>query len=83
MRTTIFLEDLLGARLQEAARRRGQTLSAFLAEAGRRQLDEKPAPRRKFKLVTFDGGGVLPGVNLDRTSDLLVAEDRETYGPKR
>jgi len=42
VRTTVFIEDSLGERLREEAARRGMSMSAFLAEAGRRVL-ESPA----------------------------------------
>jgi hypothetical protein len=79
MRTTIFLNNQLGRRLQAAARRQGKTLSAFLAEAGRRCLTESPAPAPPFTLITRGGSGIRPGVDLDQASALLATEDRETY----
>jgi len=81
MRTTILLNDELGQRLREAANHRGQSLSRFLAEAGRAALRaEQVEAKSDFELVTFKGSGVADGVDLDRTSDLLATEDTETYG---
>ena len=80
MRSTIFLDDHLGQRLQEAARLRGLSLSAYLSEAGLRMLEEKPPVANAFHLITRGGGGVLPGVNLDRVGELMVAEDQVAYG---
>ena len=80
MRTTILLADDLAERFREAARARGQSLSAFLAEAGRNALKNEPSGgRKKFKLVTFGSGGTRSGVNLDRTSELAAAEDEDRY----
>ncbi len=80
MRTSIILEDELGERLRAAARDRGMSLSRFLAEAGRAKLGSKPTETSVFELIVEDGEGVHPGVNLNRTSDLLAAEDQITYG---
>lgn len=33
-----------------------------------------------FRLVTVGGGGPLPGVDLDRTSEMLTAEDEAAFG---
>jgi hypothetical protein len=83
MRTTILLDDELGRRLRETARKRGQSLSAFLAEAGRAALDAGTTDEEPFELITRGGRGVLPGVDLDRTGDLLAAEDESCYGRQR
>lgn len=81
MRTTILLDDELAARLRKAARDRGQSLSAFLAEAGRAALR---APTRRgeepFELIVQGGSGVRAGINLDRTGALLAAEDEAQFG---
>ncbi len=81
MRTTIILNDELGARLREKARQEGMSFSAFLADAGRRALesDEEPV-NEPFHLITFRGDGPVDGVDLDRTNELLAAEDRRFYG---
>jgi hypothetical protein len=81
MRTTILLDDQLGEQLRERARLEGKSFSAFLSEAGRRALrvddEQKGAP---FQLITFGGDGQLQGIDLDRTNELLVAEDVAIYG---
>ncbi|MCC5848164.1 MAG: hypothetical protein JJU29_08725 [Verrucomicrobia bacterium] len=81
MRTTIILDDHLGERLRQEARNRKQSFSSFIAEAGRLALGESGtrASPKTFKLVTFGEGGVLHGVDLDKTGVLLVAEDEEVY----
>lgn len=80
MRTTIYLDDHLAARFKQAAKSKGISLSAFLAESGRAALDAPAAPPEPFTLVTYGSGGVNPGISLDRTSELLAAEDCERYG---
>jgi hypothetical protein len=85
MRTTISLADELGERARRRARREGLSLSALIARALTRHLSE-PAARRPsvppFRLVSVGGPGVAPGVDLDRTSALLVAEDELAFGRK-
>jgi hypothetical protein len=62
------------------ARRKGISMSALLAEAGRAALraetEGEPPP---FVLVTYGSGGPLPGVDLDRTSELIAGEDEATF----
>ena len=80
MRTTILLDDQLAENLKKAARDRGLSFSAFLAEAGRaalKNVDAKEDP--PFELITYGTGGSLPGVDLNKTSGLLAAEDEDTY----
>jgi hypothetical protein len=51
-----------------------RALESFLA---RRDRDAAVPP---FHLVTVRGTGVQPGIDLDRTSDLLLAEDEASFG---
>lgn len=84
MRTTISLDDRLGEAARQHAAADGISLSAFiarvLADALARSEEPKEAP--PFELITV-GGAPHPGIDLDRTSELLAAEDAERYGPKR
>ena len=82
MRTTILLEDDLARRFQETARKRGQSLSAFLSEAGKAALEARPATDEPFELIVETGTGPAPGVDLDRTSALLAAVDEGRYGTR-
>lgn len=80
MRTTILLDDELGERLRARARQEGKSFSAFLADAGRKALDSHEEPEvEPFELITFLGDGSVEDVDLDRTNQLLVAEDVATY----
>lgn len=81
MRTTIILDDELGASLREKARQEGKSFSAFLADAGRRALESDQEPvDEPFHLITFRGDGTVDGIDLDRTNEILAAEDRRFYG---
>jgi len=81
MRTSILLDDQLGEQLKQQARRRGMSLSAFLAEAGRAALGaDSTLKQEPFELITYEGSGVRKGINLDQTSELLAAEDQSRYG---
>jgi hypothetical protein len=55
----------------------------FLADAGRKALAEQEAGVEPFRLITFRGDGAAAGVDLDRTGELLAAEDAATYGERR
>ncbi len=81
MRTTIILDDHLGERLRHEARRRKQSFSAFMADAGRKALADhaEEPPAKGFDLITYGKGGVRYGVDLNQTGALLAAEDEEAY----
>ena len=81
MRTSILLDDELAERFRESSRKRGLSMSAFLAEAGRaalraEQSEEQPA----FELLTYGSEGPLAGVSLDQPNALIAAEDEARYG---
>lgn len=67
------MDDDLLAMIKAEAAASGQSLTAFIEEAVRRQLSRRRAgaehPVRE--LPTFAGDGVLPGVDLDDSSALL------------
>jgi len=82
MRTTISLDDTLGRAARRRAREQGLSLSALVAQALKAFLTERKqeTASRPFRLVTVRGGGPLPGVDLDRTSALIVADDEAAHG---
>ena len=83
MRTTILLDDRLGERLRAHARREGKSFSALLADAGRRALESQEKEIGvPFQVITFCGEGPLDGIDLDRTNELLAAEDLSSYGER-
>lgn len=83
MRTTILLDDLLGERLRARARQEGKSFSAFLADAGRKALESRAeGSEEPFRLVTFRGEGPFEQIDLDRSNELLAAEDVATFGER-
>jgi hypothetical protein len=75
MRTTVRLSDDLLRRARKKAAEQGRTLTSLLEEGLKNVLAEsKPAKRTRVRLpVSKATGGTLPGVDLNRSSDL---EDR-------
>jgi len=74
MRTTVRMEDELLRRAKRIAAQRETTLTAILEEALREWLDRQQRGRRRRRValpVSRSGGGLLPGVSLDDTADLL------------
>ena len=73
MRTTIRMDDRLLRDAKQFAARTGRTLTSVIEDAVRQLLAGAPrSPQRsKVKLPTFRGTGVLPGVDLDNSADLL------------
>lgn len=83
MRTTIILDDELCERMRRQARQEGKSFSAFLADAGRRSLESRSSTHREpFRLITYRGDGAHAGIDLDRTNDLIAAEDGQIYGER-
>jgi hypothetical protein len=80
MRTTIRLDDTLLDRARREAERRGETLTSLI-ERGLRLVLAGPQQRPQRRRVEFpvcrEGGGTLPGVDLDDGAALLdVVEGR-------
>jgi hypothetical protein len=78
MRTTIRLRDDLLKRARRRAAEEGRTLTSLLEE-GIALVLAKPTKRRRERIdlpVSRAAGGVLPGVDLDRSTDLeALTED--------
>lgn len=84
MRTTIFVEDRLGEAAKTRAREEGVSLSAFVSRSLELQLARSqaaPVAALPFRLVTVGGDGPRPGIDLDRTSELLAADDEVAFRP--
>ena len=82
MRTTVRMDDDLLRRAKEVAARRSTTLTAVLQEALREWLDRQRRAKRRQPVdlpLSRAGGGLLPGVDLDDSADLL--ERMEGDGP--
>ncbi len=85
MRTTISLDDNLGRSARRRARQEGLSLSALIARALNSHLTARPVAEEAapFRLVTVDGEGLHPGIDLDRTSELLLAADEAAFARSR
>jgi hypothetical protein len=77
MRTTINLPDDLILQAKKAALDSDTTLTEIVANALREALSKRRRNtlRKKFKIITYGKGGVLPGVDLSNTSALLDIMD--------
>ncbi len=72
MRTTIRIKDELLKRAKKRAADEGRTLTS-LVEDGLKVILAKPKANRRKRVtlpISKSTGGVLPGVDLNRTSDL-------------
>ncbi|GAA5151661.1 hypothetical protein GCM10023321_19070 [Pseudonocardia eucalypti] len=79
MRTTITIDEDLLDEVRRLAAERRQTVSQVIEESVRESLlrQREEPPRARFEPLTFDGGGYLPGVNLDDNAATLdLMEDR-------
>lgn len=73
MRTTVRLDERLLREAKTYAARNGRTLTAVMEAALRQFLARQPerTATRPFRLRTFKGTGVAPGVDLDDSAALL------------
>jgi len=74
MRTTVRLDDALLDQARREAQRRGETLTALIEKGLRLELAHAKPDRRRPKVAipVFRGGkGLLPGVDLNNSADLL------------
>jgi hypothetical protein len=78
MRTTVRIDDDLLKRAKKRAADEGRTLTSLVEEGLRLLLVERKATqRRRVSLpVSRETGGVLPGVDLNRSCDLEELMDR-------
>ena len=78
MRTTIRIDDYLLAEAKNLAVETNQSLTSLIEDAlrellARRQRRESVAP---FKLTTYKGYGLQPGIDLDDFASLLETMER-------
>lgn len=74
MRTTVTIPDDLLRQAKKVAAGRSCTLSDIVQEPLRKaSAQPRSAGRRPTRLTTFRGRGVLPGIDLDSSTDLLDA----------
>jgi hypothetical protein len=74
MRTTVRLDDALLDQARKEAARRRETLTSLIERGLRLVLarPERRSARRRVEIpVCREGGGTLPGVDLDDTATLL------------
>jgi hypothetical protein len=80
MRTTVRLDDALLERARREADRRGVTLTSLIERGLKLVLarPERSTLRRHVEIpVCREGGGTLPGVDLDDSAAMLdIAEGR-------
>ena len=78
MRTTVRLNENLLAEAKRAAAESGLSLTGLIEDSLRESLSRRKhsATKRRVRLTTFRGAGLLPGVDLDNTSALLDLMDR-------
>ena len=78
LRTTVRLPDELLTRAKRKAAAEGRTLTSLIEEGLRRVVsEERPARPRKAGLppVSRATGGLLPGVDLTRFSEIQGEDD--------
>jgi len=76
-RTTIRLPEDLLARARKKAASEGRTLTSLIEEGLTQVLSGERRPRKPFKPlpVCTATGGLQPGVDLNRMSDIYEQED--------
>ena len=80
MRTTINVDDGLLLDAKRRAAERGTTLTSLIEDALREMLGRRDEPADEpFRMITYSGGGLMPGVDLDDNAALrdLLDDDGE------
>jgi hypothetical protein len=79
MRTTVRINDDLLKRAKKRAADEGRTLTSLIEDGLALILSErKGSPRKRVQLpASKASGGVLPGVDLNRSCDLEELEEGE------
>lgn len=84
MRTTITIDDGLLEDAKLRAQAQDTTLSALIEDALRERLARaSPQRARKFKLVTFGGDGLQPGVTWDTVGRLIDEDEDERFAARQ
>jgi hypothetical protein len=80
MRTTVNLPDPLLENARQFASRQGMTLSELLEDALRCRMAQRGSKAvGRFQLHTVRGARLNPGLDLDRTSALIAADDEDQF----
>jgi hypothetical protein len=78
MRTTLVLDDQILRAVRSRAATLGTTLSRTVEDLLRVGLQRAPDPSApRIELPVFRGDGPRPGIDLDRTSEILSQLDDE------
>ena len=85
MRTTITLDERLLSQLKRRAAESGTSVSKLVEQAVRLfiRTPRAPATPQAFELVTFGAGGHFSRHNIDKTSALYKADDRERFASRQ
>jgi hypothetical protein len=80
MRTTVRLDATLLKAAKRYAAEAGVTLTSLIEDGLREVLSRRGARkgRSTFRLPTYQGEGLLPGVDLDDTASLETVMGRDT-----
>ena len=83
MRTTITIEEHLLREAKAEALRTNRTLGELVSEGLRTVLGRRGKSDRQphASLVTFKGSGVLPGIDLDDSQELLARMESSDASP--
>ena len=73
MRTTLTLDDDVGAKLKAQSRRAGRPFREIVNETLRRGLASQriSPPREPFRIRARDLGNLKPGLSLDNVAELV------------
>jgi hypothetical protein len=76
MRTTVRLDPHVFKAAKKLAADSGRTLTAVIEDALREVVARRVAgPRTPFRITTFGGDGVMPGVDISNSAALLDLMD--------
>ncbi len=74
-RTTIEFDESVLQQLKEACAARGETLSQYVQDAAIERMNRVETGKPKFKLRTYPGGKLQPGVDLNNNAALQAILD--------
>ena len=78
MRTTVRLDPHLFKSAKKLAAESGRTLTAVIEDALREVIARKQSQHRTpVKITVFGGGGVMPGVDINKSAALLDLMDED------
>jgi hypothetical protein len=81
-RTTITLDDDVARKLAEESRKTGEPFKVVVNEAIRRGMLKRDKATKPFQVTGARDLKPLPGVNLDKISELLYEEDLALFREK-